>query len=140
MSRLERSRRRAEVHVVRDPNPSESVLPTLKAHAGQSVLLAVYRKGRAPRFAALPSGRDAGTRHALRHTYDVPATDREINSAFRGRHREGWFWDWRTGSDDPHAYHLRVGDEIRVFPAEHLQPVRRPQRLASGVCGCHAER
>ena len=127
--------------------PWISILTVLKRYAGQSIVVRVYRKGRVVR-----NLRDNGQMRVIRdgsgnstgeqaltffqEAYDVPATNGEINSAFKGRHFEGWEWDWKTGSMGDEGLHLEIGDEIRVFPAVHVLPRRRHQRFASGVTHC----
>ena len=137
MTRASRATRRARVYRVTDPNPSVAILPILKQHMGESIVLVVYRKGKARTRGTIKGGRDHGEKFALRHKYDVPDTNNEVNRAFKkGKHLEGWFWNWRTGSDEPHCFHLQPGDEIRVFTAEQLQPRRHAQAMASGVSHC----
>ena len=117
-------------------DPSESILPLLKAHKGKTIMLQVYRSGKARKFGVIKGGSHRGERYSMRQVYTVPATDREVNAAFRGKAHEGWFWHWRTHSDDPDAYHLQAGDSVRVFPVEHLRPQRHRQRFASGLNHC----
>ena len=117
-------------------DPSESILPMLKANKGNTILLQVYRNNKPRKFGVIQGGSHAGERYSMRQVYEVPTTDKEINAAFRGKQHEGWFWHWRTHSDDPNAYHLQEGDTIRVFPLEHLRPQRHRQRFASGINHC----
>ena len=117
-------------------DPSESILPILKANKGKTILLQVYRKNKPRKFGVIQGGSHAGERYSMRQVYEVPSTDKEINAAFRGKQHEGWFWHWRTHSDDPDAYHLQAGDTIRVFPVEHLRPQRHRQRFANGISHC----
>ena len=117
-------------------DPSESILPILKANRGKTILLQVYRNGRPQRQGVITSGSHQGERYSMRQIYSVPDTDREINAAFRGQSHEGWFWHWRTHSDDPNAYHLQDGDEVRVFPVTELRPQRHRQRFADGIKHC----
>ena len=117
-------------------DPSESILPILKANKGKTILVQIYRKNKPRKFGVIQGGSHAGERYSMRQVYEVPSTDKEINAAFRGKQHEGWFWHWRTHSDDPDAYHLQAGDTIRVFPVEHLRPQRHRQRFANGISHC----
>ena len=124
------------MYKVFDPNPSKSILPILKDHLGQSIMVVVYRNGRPRKTGMITEGEHAGETYDLRQQYTVPATERGVNTEFRGRHWEGWFFDWATGSNA--IFHLRRGDEIRVFPAEHIAIVdgHHPQSFAQGVNHC----
>lgn len=117
-------------------DPSESILPLLKQHKGKTILVQVYRNGKARKHGTIQGGDHAGERYSMRQIYQVPSTDKEINQAFRGKEHEGWFWHWRTHSDDPDAYHLQHNDTIRVFATTELRPQRHRQRFAAGINHC----
>ena len=127
MSRDERVNRRSQAvqHVVTDEDrrPQTTILPILHAHAGSSIIIRVYRNGRIRRRGTIKDGRDTGTHFTFyQEAYDVPMARAEINKKFRGTNQEGWFWDWKTGSDQPGGFHLEIGDEIRVFEASLMVP------------------
>lgn len=137
MTRATRAANRAAVYRVTDAAPEQAVLPVLHEHLGESVVLVVYRRGRVQTHGQIQSGRFIGEEFSLRHQYDVPATPAALNRAFsRGREQDGWYYHWKTGSDDEFKYHLKPGDEIRVFPASRVRPVRHLQRHARGVTHC----
>lgn len=117
-------------------DPSESILPLLQQHKGKTILVQIYRKGKAMKNAALPSGDNYGERHAMRHIYQVPSTEKEVNRCFKGKEHEGWIFHYRTGSDGEHGWHLQDGDEVRVFPVTELRPQRHRQRFANGINHC----
>tara|TARA_B110000285_G_scaffold113310_1_gene128570 strand:- start:1172 stop:4417 length:3246 start_codon:yes stop_codon:yes gene_type:complete len=117
-------------------DPSESILPLLKQHKGQTILLQVYRNGKPRKHGTIQGGDHAGERYSMRQIYQVPNTDKEINQAFRGKEHEGWFWHWRHGSDPEDGYHLREGDSLKVFPVTELRPQRHRQRFANGINHC----
>ena len=119
-----------------DRRPEISILELLKKHKGQNVRLVVYRGGRARKWGMIKDGSYAGQRYQLQRTYQVPATDKEVNAVFRGKQHEGWYWHFKTRSDDPDSYHLKVGDEIRIFPVQEIQPRRHRQRYRSGANHC----
>ena len=127
--------------------PDNTILGILQAHAGQSIIIRVYRKGRVARRSHLKSGRDAGTAyHFHQEAYDVPPLRNstephaDINHCYKGRNFEGWRYQWKYGSDAPHSSYLEIGDEVRVFPATTVVPRRRAQRFASGVSHCSSAR
>ena len=66
-------------------DPSESILPILKAHKGKTILLQVYRNDNPRKFGVILNGSHAGERYSMRQIYNVPSTDREINAVFRGK-------------------------------------------------------
>ena len=121
----------------RDRAPEISVLPILLEHAGQKIKLIVYRKGKPRHFGYKKEGEHAGERYNLRQQYDLPEAKKDINNLFRGKHHQGFFWDWKTRSDDPDSYHLLVGDEIHVSPAVTIERGRvAPQRFRDGIDHC----
>ena len=121
---------------INNRDPSISILPLLKQHKGQTILVQVYRNGKARKHGTIQGGDHAGERYSMRQIYQVPNTDKEINAAFRGKQHEGWFWLYHHGSDPEDGYHLQEGDTIRVFPVEHLRPQRNRQRFANGINHC----
>jgi hypothetical protein len=131
-----RTSNRSNVYRVTDRSPAATILPILQQHRGKSILIQVYRKGRARHFGYITEGEHSGERYSLRQQYDVPETHAGVNNFFRGKHHEGAFWDWRSGSDAPESLHLQLGDEIRVFEASHLPRRRRSQRFLAGITHC----
>ena len=150
MSRTERQsnrlRHQASAITIRtndDRDPTKTILPILHNHAGQSIIIRVYRNGRVARKGFIKHGSSMGEKYILfQEDYDVPQLrigglpHADINNAFRGKNYEGWYWDWKTGSDIPDGFHLEIGDELRVFPANHVVPRRIVQRFANGVSHC----
>jgi hypothetical protein len=108
-----------------DRRPEVKILELLHAHAGKSIIVRVYRRGRVQR-----KGFHMGA-------YDVPSERTAINRAFKGSNQAGWYLDWLLGlvSDGGEPL-LQVGDEIRVFTGALAKPVKRAQRFASGVSHC----
>lgn len=122
------------IETKRDRNPERTILDILKANAGRSILIRVYRKGRVRRRGHILE--NPQTQYTFfQEAYDVPASNREINKLFKGDKNEGWVYHWMTGSYDG-GYHLEVGDELRVFEATHVVPRRQSQRFRSGVSHC----
>ena len=99
-----------------DTHP-DTIRKLLRAHAGEEVVVRVYRRGRV-------------LRDAYQGTYDLPGTKSGINRQWKDN---GWYFHWVTNSWDSI---LVVGDEIRIFAATRVQPRRRAQRFASGVTHC----
>ena len=126
--------RKYKIRTTRDRAPELSILPILHQYAGQSIKIVVYRKGKPRHFAYIKKGEHAGERYKLRQQYDLPEAKKDINNLFRGKHHQGFFWDWKTKSDDPDSYHLQVGDEIHVTSAVPIEHGRvAPQRFRQGM-------
>ena len=147
MSRSERRHlRRGHVYHVAttdDRDPKRHILDILHQHPGESIVIRVYRKGLVSRGGTFRTGEFAGARYNFTmEPYDVPPLRPgghpflDINQAFKGRSRDGWYWDWKTGSTLPDGFRLQIGDELRVFRASELPRKRRRQRFASGVSHC----
>ena len=126
------------VHITsqNDRRPEVSILELLKAHKGKHVRLVVYRGGRARKWGIIKEGSYRGQRYQLQRTYQLPNTDKEINTMFRGKHHEGLYWHYKMRSDCPNSYHLQIGDQIRVFPVHPVTPRRHRQRYRSGITHC----
>ena len=71
MTRGSRAAHRARVYRVTDPNPSVAILPILKQHMGESIVLIVYRKGKARTRGTIKGGRDHVENFGLRHKPDT---------------------------------------------------------------------
>ena len=81
--------------------PQTAILPILHAHAGQSILIRVYRNGRVKRKGF----------HV--EAYDVPSARSDINRKFRGHNESGWWLHWITGSASQGGTPLlQDGDEL----------------------------
>mgnify|MGYP003673725770 CR=1 FL=1 len=110
---------------IEDCWPQTAILPILHAHAGQSILIRVYRNGCVKRKGF----------HV--EAYDVPSARPDINRKFRGHNESGWWLHWIVGlASEGGTPLLQDGDELRVFPGDHVKPRRRAQRFRSGVTHC----
>ena len=86
---------------IEDCWPQTAILPILHAHAGQSILIRVYRNGCVKRKGF----------HV--EAYDVPSARPDINRKFRGHNESGWWLHWITGSASQGGTPLlQDGDEL----------------------------